>query len=103
MPPRTVELDIRGLVCPQTGAVVRRALAELDPGERLVVTGDYPPAARSIRRTCYKHGYRVAEEPASGAGGAASDGESTEEFTLRITVTEEGTLVGGRDDRAVDP
>ena len=103
MPPKTVELDIRGLVCPQTGAVVRRALTELDPGERLVVTGDYPPAARSIRRTCYKHGYRVAEESASGAGGAASDGESTEEFTLRITVTEEGTLVGGRDDRAVDP
>jgi tRNA 2-thiouridine synthesizing protein A len=100
MSSRTVELDIRGLVCPQTGAVVRRALAELDPGERLLVTGDYPPAARSIRRTCYKHGYRVAE---GSAGGAAGDGESDGEFTLRITVTEEGTLVGNRDERAVDP
>jgi len=100
MPPRTVELDIRGLVCPQTGAVVRRALAELDPGERLVVTGDYPPAARSIRRTCYKHGYRVAEEPADGA---ASDGGSDGEFTLRITVTEAATLVDARDDRDLEP
>jgi tRNA 2-thiouridine synthesizing protein A len=100
MSSRTVELDIRGLVCPQTGAVVRRALAELDPGEALLVTGDYPPAARSIRRSCYKHGYRVAEES---AGGAAGDGESDGEFTLRITVTEEGTLVGNRDERAVDP
>lgn len=99
MPPRTVELDIRGLVCPQTGAVVRRALAELDPGERLLVTGDYPPAARSIRRSCYKHGYRVAEEP---AGGAVGDGDTDGEFTLRITVTEEGTLVGSRNDRPID-
>lgn len=96
MAPRTVELDIRGLVCPQTGAVVRRALAELDPGEELVVTGDYPPAARSIRRSCYRHGYRVAEDLDAGATG---DGESHEEtFTLRITVTEEGTLVGNRED-----
>lgn len=99
MTPRTVELDTSGLVCPRTGAVVRRALAELDPGEALVVTGDYPPAARSIRRSCYKHGYRVAEES---TGGKTHNGESDEEFALRITVTEEGTLVGNRENRAPD-
>lgn len=56
--PESVELDVCGMVCPQPVAVVRRALDALDTGE-LVVVGDYPPAARSIRRSCYRHGYDV--------------------------------------------
>ncbi len=78
-----VDLDVSGLVCPQPVLVVRRCLAELDPGEELVVTGDYPPAERSIRRACYKHGYGVATE-------SPVDDDGT--FTIRIRVTESATL-----------
>ncbi len=77
-----MELDVSGLVCPQPTAVVRRCLAELEPGEELLVTGDYPPAERSIRRSCYRHGFEVAEGP------PADDGE----FSLRIRVTESASL-----------
>lgn len=78
-----MELDVSGLVCPQSSAVVRRCLAELDPGDELVVTGDYPPAKRSIRRSCYKHGFEVREGP-------PTEGET--EFSLRIVVTESSSL-----------
>lgn len=82
--PCHVELDVSGLVCPQPVAVVRRCLTEMDPGEELLVTGDYPPAERSITRTCYRHGYGVdVTSPAS-----ADD----ETFTVRIRVTESATL-----------
>ena len=86
-----MELDVSGLVCPQSSAVVRRCLAGLDPGEELVVTGDYPPAERSIRRSCYKHGFEVRDGPPK---------EDAQEFTLRITVTESSSLgTGGRSER----
>ncbi|MEF8782163.1 MAG: sulfurtransferase TusA family protein [Haloarculaceae archaeon] len=78
-----MELDVSGLVCPQPVAVVRRCLAELEPGEELVVTGDYPPAERSIRRACYKHGFRVGDGP-------PTDGDG--EFSLCIVVTESSAL-----------
>jgi tRNA 2-thiouridine synthesizing protein A len=79
-----VDLDVSGLVCPQPVAVVRRCLAEMDPGEELVVTGDYPPAERSITRTCYRHGYGVDVTSA-----ATADDET---FSVRIRVTESATL-----------
>ena len=79
-----VELDVSGLVCPQPVAVVRRRLTELDPGEELVVVGDYPATERSIRRACYKHGFDVSEGPPTDDG----------EFSLVILVTEESTLAG---------
>ena len=83
-----VDLDVSGLVCPQPVLVVRRCLAELDPGQELVVTGDYPPAQRSITRTCYKHGFPVdATEPDDG------------EFTVRIRVTEGASLEARVDER----
>jgi tRNA 2-thiouridine synthesizing protein A len=74
-----MELDVSGTVCPQTVLVVRRCLVELDPGEELVVRGDYAPAERSIRRSCYKHGYEV---------GPAEPTEDHHEFAMRILVTE---------------
>jgi tRNA 2-thiouridine synthesizing protein A len=77
-----VELDVSGLVCPQPVAVVRRCLAELEPGEELVVTGDYPPAERTIRRACYKHGFPVQQGPPTDVG----------EFSVRIRVTDASTL-----------
>lgn len=78
-----MELDVSGLVCPQPAAVVRRCLEELEPGDELVVTGDYPPAKRSIRRSCYKHGFEVTEGP-------PTDGD--DEFSLRVVVTESARL-----------
>lgn len=78
-----VKLDVSGLVCPQPVAVVRRCLAVLEEGDELVVRGEYPPAERSIRRTCYKHGFAV------------TDGSPREEdgtFVLRIRVTEKASL-----------
>ena len=77
-----MELDVTGMVCPQPVAVVRRCLSAMETGEELVVTGDYPPAERSIRRTCYKHGFAVAGEPPD------EDGQ----FTVRIRVTDDASL-----------
>ncbi len=76
---RPVKIDVSGLVCPQPVLVVRRCLAELDPGDELVVVGDYPPAERSIRRTCYKHGYDVSDGPPR---------DAEDEFSVQIRVTE---------------
>lgn len=73
-----MELDVSSTVCPQTVLVVRRCLMELNPGDELTVRGDYPPAERSIRRTCYKHGYRVESVPVS---------DPDIEFALCIQVT----------------
>ena len=73
-----MELDVSGTVCPRTVLVVRRCLAELDPGEELRVVGDYPPAERSVRRSCHKHGFDVSTEPPSEPG---------TEFVLRIRAT----------------
>lgn len=78
-----VQVDVSGLVCPQPVAVVRRCLQELEPGDELIVVGDDPPAERSIRRACYKHGYEVADGPPRDAEDA---------FSLRIRITESATL-----------
>ncbi|WP_254525541.1 sulfurtransferase TusA family protein [Natrinema caseinilyticum] len=79
-----MHVDVSGMVCPQPVSIVRRCLEELEPGDELVVTGDYPPAERSICRTCYKHGYAVADA-------TATDSEGTETFSLRIRVPERAT------------
>lgn len=75
-----MQVDVSGLVCPKPNQVVRRCLEAMDAGETLDVVGDYPPAERSIRRSCYKHGYPVAE-----ADRETDDGE----FALRIRVPED--------------
>lgn len=75
------EVDVTGAVCPKPALVVRRCLDELDPGEELLVRGDYPPAERNLRRTCHKHGYDVAAGPEEG---------DEETFTLRIRVPADG-------------
>ncbi|WP_135822118.1 sulfurtransferase TusA family protein [Halostella litorea] len=83
-----MEVDVSGTVCPQTVLVVKRCLAELSPGEELTVVGDYPPAERSIRRSCHKHGYPVT---------SASTADPDAEFALRIRVTEEATRPASAD------
>jgi tRNA 2-thiouridine synthesizing protein A len=76
------EVDVTGAVCPKPALIVRRCLQELDEGDALLVTGDYPPAERNLRRTCYKHGFAVTDGP--------DDADDT--FQLRIGVTEESAL-----------
>lgn len=74
-------VDVTGEVCPRPALIVRRRLAELDPGDALLVRGDYPPAEENLRRTCEKHGFEVS---------TAEDG--AEAFELRITATEDAAL-----------
>lgn len=80
-----MEVDTRGLVCPKPVLVVRRCLEELEPGDELTVIGDYPPSMRTIRRTCYRHGYALQDDRATDDG----------EFRLRIRVTEESSIADG--------
>ena len=75
-------VDVRGEVCPRPALIVRRRLSELEPGETLVVEGDYPPAEGNLRRTCDTHGFDV----------AAGDVEDEDGFELHITVTEDASL-----------
>lgn len=78
-----MKVDVTGLACPVPVREVRRRLERMEPGEELVVIGDYPPAENSIRRACLTHGFDVSEEPTEGEEG---------EFALRIRVTELSSL-----------
>jgi tRNA 2-thiouridine synthesizing protein A len=73
------EIDVTGEICPRPALIVRDNLEEMEPGESLLVTADYPPARDNIERTCQKHGYETAE---------AESGEG-DLFTLRIVVPDE--------------
>lgn len=74
-------LDVTGEICPRPALLVRRALSDLEPGDELLVTGDYPPAERNLRRSCAFHGF--------GVEGVERDDDS---FTLRISVTEDASV-----------
>lgn len=76
------EVDVTGAVCPKPVLIVRRCLEELEPGDELLVTGDYPPAERNLRRTCYKHGFGVTTGP----------DDTADTFQLRIQVSEDASL-----------
>jgi tRNA 2-thiouridine synthesizing protein A len=83
------------MVCPQPTAIVRRCLVELEPGDELEVVGDYPPAKRSIQRSCFKHGFDVREADSVAEGGveASSDaGGDAETFRLHIRATDEASI-----------
>ena len=74
-------LDVTGEICPRPALLVREALADLEPGDELLVTGDYPPAERNLRRSCAFHGYSVE--------GIENDDNT---FVLRIGVTESASI-----------
>lgn len=78
-------VDVRGEICPRPALIVRQQLAELEPGDTLVVRGDYPPAERNLRRMCDKHGFEVVE----------GDDSDASEFELHVQVTDEATLPEG--------
>lgn len=75
-------VDVRGEICPRPALIVRRELADLEPGDTLVVRGDYPPAERNLRRMCTTHGFDV----------SAVDTDDTDEFELRLLVTDMSSL-----------
>ncbi|WP_137285684.1 sulfurtransferase TusA family protein [Halorussus salinisoli] len=72
-------VDVTGEICPRPALIVRRELSGMEPGEELLVQGDYPPAERNLQRTCTKHGYEVT---------AVDDEDASETFELRITLPE---------------
>ncbi|WP_336338495.1 sulfurtransferase TusA family protein [Haloarcula brevis] len=74
-------VDVRGEICPRPALIVRRELSDLEPGDTLVVRGDYPPAEQNLRRMCTTHGFDVST--------VESDGD---EFELRLLVTELSSL-----------
>lgn len=76
------EIDVVGEVCPRPALIVRRQLTEMEPGDQLLVRGDYPPAKENLRRTCEKHGFEV----------SAVETEREENFALQIRVTADGSL-----------
>lgn len=75
-------LDVTGEICPRPALLVRETLKELEPGEELLVTGDYPPAERNLRRSCSFHGFAV----------EAVETPDDTTFQLKIVVTEEASL-----------
>lgn len=79
-------VDVRGEICPRPALIVRQELAGLEPGDSLVITGDYPPAERNLRRMCDKHGFEVAD------GDADTDAD---EFELHVHVTDDATIPDG--------
>lgn len=68
--------------------MVRQQLAELEPGDTLVVRGDYPPAERNLRRMCDKHGFDVVD-------GETDSAPDADEFELHVQVTDEATIPEG--------
>ncbi|WP_424004948.1 sulfurtransferase TusA family protein (plasmid) [Haloarcula salina] len=75
-------VDVRGEICPRPALIVRRELADLEPGDTLVVRGDYPPAEQNLRRMCTTHGFDV----------SAADTDEADEFELRLLVTDMSSL-----------
>lgn len=79
-------VDVRDEICPRPALIVRQELSELEPGDTLVVHGDYPPAERNLRRMCDKHGFDV----------STGDIDVTDdEFVLRIEITDAASIPGG--------
>lgn len=56
-PQRTI--NIKGLVCPYTFVKAKLAIEDMEVGEVLEITLDYPEAARSIPRSMEEHGQKV--------------------------------------------
>ena len=53
------KLDIRGLVCPYTFVKAKLAVEDMEVGQVLEITLDYPEAASNIPRSMEEHGQKV--------------------------------------------
>ena len=56
-PGPSIQLDLRGLVCPGPTVATLAALKRLSPGRSLIVTTGYPPARQTIPRLVEERGY----------------------------------------------
>ncbi len=68
---QSLDLDLRGLLCPLTWARTRYALESLNPGDELRVLLDHRPAVPDIKRNAEELGHEIVsalELPASGSG-----------------------------------
>ncbi len=64
----TLELDIRGEVCPYTYVKTRLALEEMEVGQVLRVLVDYEPATRNVPRSVALQGDEVLKVEPMGEG-----------------------------------
>lgn len=74
-------VDVTGEVCPRPVLILRQELVGMEPGDEVLVRGDYTPAERNIRRTCERHGFAVEDV-----------GDADDAFELRIGVTEDASI-----------
>jgi len=54
-------LDARGLICPEPVVRARRALSQMNPGERLLVDADDPLAELDFRVFCERSGHELVD------------------------------------------
>jgi len=55
----TIELDLRGEVCPYTFVKTKLKLEEVESGEELVVTFDHAPAVENVPRSLKNEGHKI--------------------------------------------
>jgi TusA-related sulfurtransferase len=60
IPPTTIELDLKGQVCPGPTVDTLMALKSLPPGGKVIVTTDYLPARQTIRDLAESRGHSFA-------------------------------------------
>ena len=52
-------LDTSGTVCPMPAFKTRKEVLQLEPGEMLVITGDFPPAVENVIRIAEQNGCTI--------------------------------------------
>ena len=74
----SLELDLRGEVCPGPTGETLQALKKLGAGDRLVVISDYLPARQTIPRLIEERGcsWRISEDDGTTFRMEISKGES---------------------------
>jgi len=66
--PESVQLDLRGEVCPFLLVRTKQALLDLSRGARLEVTFDYPLACKTLPRWAKSEGFRASAAHKIGEG-----------------------------------
>ena len=49
-------MNIKGKICPMTFVYTKLALEDLESGDNLIITLDYPPAVENIPENCKRQG-----------------------------------------------
>jgi TusA-related sulfurtransferase len=59
MSEKTIELDLRGEICPLTFVKTKLQLEELESGDHLTVIFDYAPAVSNVPRSVKNEGHII--------------------------------------------